>query len=251
MITTSATNNPIALGAGTPAAPAAPNNDLGKDAFLQLLVTQLRNQDPTNPQDGQEFVAQLATFTQVEQMTSMNGALSEMNSGLGFMSGQLDVQQDTLGGILSGIGGLSRTPSAPGGTLVSGAALLGRVGETSGAHAHVDGGEARFGYRLDAASDAAQVTIRDASGAVVRTLELGAQAAGEHTLAWDGRDADGNPVAPGTYSAQFSGQSADGSALRASGFTRGEITRVGLDGGVLNVWMGGLRVPAASLTAVG
>ena len=53
------------------------NNGLDKDAFLQLLVAQMQNQDPLNPQDNSEIVAQLATFSQVEELQNMSGTMSQ------------------------------------------------------------------------------------------------------------------------------------------------------------------------------
>jgi len=50
--------------------------------FLQLLVTQLKNQDPTNPVDGTQFVAQLAQFSQLEQMINMNSSLQQIQTDL-------------------------------------------------------------------------------------------------------------------------------------------------------------------------
>jgi flagellar basal-body rod modification protein FlgD len=58
----------IATGA---VATKAPDNGLGQDAFLKLLVAQLKNQDPMNPVQGADFIAQTATFTQVEKLTEM------------------------------------------------------------------------------------------------------------------------------------------------------------------------------------
>ena len=52
---------------------------LGSDAFLKLLVIQLQNQDPTNPQSNTEFIAQLATFSSLEQLTSINQGVSSMS----------------------------------------------------------------------------------------------------------------------------------------------------------------------------
>lgn len=56
------------------------SSDLGKEEFLQLLVTQLQNQDPLNPQSDQEFVAQLAQFSALEQMTNMSATLTNTSA---------------------------------------------------------------------------------------------------------------------------------------------------------------------------
>lgn len=68
----------------TPATAAAPEEALGRSAFLNLLVTQLQHQDPTQPQADGEFLAQLAQFSQLEQLQQMNqklDALADMIAG--------------------------------------------------------------------------------------------------------------------------------------------------------------------------
>lgn len=65
---------------------AASSDTLGRNAFLNLLVTQLQHQDPTQPQADGEFLAQLATFSQLEQLQQMNAklqALTDLISGAG------------------------------------------------------------------------------------------------------------------------------------------------------------------------
>jgi flagellar basal-body rod modification protein FlgD len=63
----------------TPLTPGAQGNkDLGKDAFMELLVTQMKNQDPMNPQSNEDFIAQLASFSSLEQMEQMNQNLLGM-----------------------------------------------------------------------------------------------------------------------------------------------------------------------------
>ena len=57
--------------------------ELGKDAFLQLLVTQMTHQDPTQPQADGEFIAQLAQFSSLEQLTSMTSQLTKIATALG------------------------------------------------------------------------------------------------------------------------------------------------------------------------
>lgn len=55
-----------------------PNPDLGKDEFLKILMTQLQNQDPLDPMDDKDFVAQMATFSQLEQTMNMASSMDRL-----------------------------------------------------------------------------------------------------------------------------------------------------------------------------
>ncbi|MBQ7199433.1 MAG: flagellar biosynthesis protein FlgD [Selenomonadaceae bacterium] len=68
-------------------------NDLDKNAFLKLLITQLENQDPLDPQDNSEFVAEMAQFSSLEQMTNMNDSLGKINTIVSNMDTSLLVGQ--------------------------------------------------------------------------------------------------------------------------------------------------------------
>jgi flagellar basal-body rod modification protein FlgD len=65
---------------GGSAAPAAPKQELGKDAFLNLLVAQIKNQDPLNPSDGVQFLSQLAQFSELEQLIAMREDLAALRA---------------------------------------------------------------------------------------------------------------------------------------------------------------------------
>ncbi|HIW33848.1 MAG TPA: flagellar hook capping protein [Candidatus Paenibacillus intestinavium] len=65
---------------------AAKSNELGKDQFLSILVAQLRNQDPMNPMSDTDFIAQMAQFTSVEQLSNMAGELALIRQNIGSAS---------------------------------------------------------------------------------------------------------------------------------------------------------------------
>ncbi|MBO1003803.1 flagellar hook assembly protein FlgD [Pseudogracilibacillus auburnensis] len=56
----------------------APSPNLGKDEFIKILMTQLQNQDPLNPMEDKEFIAQMATFSQLEQMMHMASSIDTL-----------------------------------------------------------------------------------------------------------------------------------------------------------------------------
>ena len=81
MAVNSATSTNSALsGDQLAAASRAVTSELDKDAFLKLLIAELSNQDPLNPMDDREFIAQMAQFSTLEQMTNMTKALEGLSS---------------------------------------------------------------------------------------------------------------------------------------------------------------------------
>jgi flagellar basal-body rod modification protein FlgD len=88
---------------GVSQALAQQTGSLGEDAFMQLLVTQLQNQDPTQPQDSSQFVTQLAQFSSLEKLTSMNQELASLTS--------INASLTQIAQLLSGLGATTPVPS--------------------------------------------------------------------------------------------------------------------------------------------
>ncbi|GAP65242.1 flagellar hook capping protein [Mizugakiibacter sediminis] len=151
------------------ATPTANNNMLGQDDFLKLMITQFQNQDPTQPQDPTAFVTQMSQFSAVAGIQQMQASFSALAQQL---SGAQVLQAATL------VGREVMVP-AGGATLAAGGTLGGGV-------AVKDGGTV-------------VVKITDASGQLVRTLNLGAQPAGLAAFAWDGKDDRGAAAPAGAY----------------------------------------------------
>ena len=188
---------------------------LGKQEFLKLLITQLKNQDPLNPQEGSAFIAELAQFSSVEQLTNIN-------TTLGNYGGQIDALKALIAELGAGIG-----TGQPGAQLGTASNLIGRVVEFRGDHAAWDGSEAvTFGYDLDNAATDARVLVRDSNGNLVRQVNLGDLEAKQHSFTWDGVNDAGEPVAPGTYTFEVVATGANGDTFHVPTYMRGYVDRI-------------------------
>ncbi|MCU0759117.1 MAG: flagellar hook assembly protein FlgD [Steroidobacteraceae bacterium] len=156
-------------GRSTAAAGGAQGTELGQDAFLTLMLAQLRNQDPLKPLEPSEFLGQLAQFSSV---TGIQG----MKESVGELAGSLRSSQVLEGATLVGRNVLA---VGDGGRLGASGGIAGAVATPAGA------------TRIDLA-------VRDASGALVRQLSLPPQD-GMTPFNWDGLDARGNRMPAGSY----------------------------------------------------
>ncbi|MFJ3485428.1 flagellar hook assembly protein FlgD [Pseudomonas sp. NPDC090202] len=171
---------------------------LGKDSFLTLLVTQMQNQNPLDPQDNTQFVAQLAQFSSLETMQNLSTSVDA-------------------------IGGMYQATSA-----VQAASLVGRTVIVNSDSTNVDTTKTFTGQiDLPTTSTLTTVKIYDSEKHLVRTVELGEQKAGERAFTWDGKNAEGEPVPSGNYTFTATG-SLNGKSTKLSTYLPDKVSSVSM-----------------------
>lgn len=158
------------LGLGAKPEQKKKSDELGQKEFLDLMIAQLKTQDPFAPMENGDFIAQMAQFSSVTGLSDLQQSFDKLATSL--QSNQA-LQASSL------VGRTVMVPSAVG-TLPTGGAMSGAVD-------------------LPASSGAVALTIQDTAGQVVRRLELGAQSAGEVYFNWDGMTDAATPAQPGRY----------------------------------------------------
>lgn len=196
-----------------------PSNQLGQDAFLHLLVAELKNQDPTQAQDPNAMVTQMAQFSGLEQQKDSNTLLTGMQNQ---MSALFQNQS---------------------------ASMLGKKVQVTSDAMNLAGGKGSIGINLPAAASVT-LTIQDKYGRTLATLNEGNMAAGNQVVKWDGRDAAGNKVADGTYTAKVAATGADGSPVNATTTGYATVTAVGYSNGAVTVTAGGQQYPLSSINEI-
>ena len=155
----------------TPPPPEArPRNELGQEDFLKLMTTQFQNQDPFEPLDNGEFLGQLAQFSTVNGISSLNDSFAALKDSL------------------------------QGEQVLQAANLVGHSVLAANDVGHLDA-EGNISGAVDLRSSASnvEVEITDANGQLVRRLDLGEQPPGMARFVWDGRDANGDRADSGHY----------------------------------------------------
>ncbi|MFM0722588.1 flagellar hook assembly protein FlgD [Paraburkholderia strydomiana] len=141
-----------------------------QNTFLQLLVAQLKNQDPTNPMDSSQMTSQLAQISTVQ-------GISQLNTSLSSLSTQLSAGQQSQAALLIG-----STVLAPGNSI---SVASGKAGA--------------FGVTLANDVSDLQVVVKNSAGTIVNTIDLGKQSAGTIPVGWTPTDTAGNALPDGTY----------------------------------------------------
>lgn len=220
MTAVSATD-PTAPGAATPTSVANTAATLGKDQFLQLLVAQLKNQDPTSPMDGTQFAAQLAQFSTVEQLMQMNTSLTAQSAA-------------TTQGLISQQAGFANS-------------LIGRDVILTGGKTTVDAtGAARINVDLAGAAKTVHVDVLGSDGktvlgsADVADVPAGSQTA---TLTLSG-------VPAGTYAYRVSAVDTGGKSVTVTANTIGRVDATVFQQGQVMIRVNGSVFPVTDITEI-
>lgn len=176
---------------------------VGKDDFLKLLTYQLRSQNPLQPADNQEFAAQLAQFSQLEQLTNIKSLLEDQ-ANLNLMIAE------------------SLTNTAIPGMLGKNASFATNEIQYNGEDKN------ELGFNLPYQMQSGVVNIYDENGNIVRTIELSGDSLnkGNHIIQWDGENDEGSKVAIGKYTFDVIMSDGNGASFSGDKFTSGKITAV-------------------------
>ena len=203
-------------------APKTSSGDMGKQEFLQLLTAQLQHQDPMNPQSDSEFVAQLATFSSLEQAIQQNSALET-----------IQMSQNALVS--------SQATELVGKDIVA-------TGDTM--TLYHDGNAPDIGFGLPNEASSVDVRLVDQAGNVVRSFSLGPRNAGRQSLAWDGLDDDGNPLRAGVYKLALTAEDPAGRPLSVATEVEGRVDKVTFENGYPELVVGNARVTPADVLEI-
>ena len=172
---------------------------MGKEDFLKLLVAQLQNQDPLSPDDPTAFTAQLAQFSSLEQLTSLNDSMDNL------------VTSNANSDRFSTLNTIGKT-----------------VAYNSGSF-NFKGDPVEIGYQLDGQASAVTLSLRQ-NGVTLATIKGEELATGNHFITWDGKLANGDKAPVGEYDIVIEAKAATDESVGAAPLQRSEVTGVDLQG---------------------
>jgi flagellar basal-body rod modification protein FlgD len=203
------------------------NNELGKDAFLKLLTIQLQYQDPMDPVQNEDFVAQLAQFSSLESLQNIDQTLTDNQSTEATAGVQMAVESNTA------------------------VSLIGKGVEIpSDVVTYTGTGSVQLGYNLAGPATRVDVRIFNESGSPVRTLSETNPSEGNGTVYWDGKDADGGQLPAGTYYIVPSAVNGVGNPVVSSAVLAGTVTGVRYEGTTPILVMDGGEAPLSGVSRV-
>lgn len=189
--------------------------EVSKDMFLQMLVAQLKNQNPLSPMDGTDFAAQLAQFSSLEQLTNMSTQMGKLSASIGSMVNSQLVN------------------------------MIGSEVVARGDTITADGTDKTLTYSLPVDIKSGELYIYDGNGALVAKVPLGSQQAGINTCVWN------SGSLRGTYTFAVAGTDLQGRTVSGTTMTTGTITGVNFQNGSSTLVINGREVAFGDIVSVG
>jgi len=207
MFTTSTASATDGTEAVTKSATSKAKLDEDLNRFLNLLVTQLKNQDPLDPMDANEFTSQLVQFASVEQQIYQNANLEKL----------LNVQQTSQVA-----------------TMVD---FIGRTVESVGQEFPLENGAAKFTYDLENNAHVSTITIQNADGKTVYSADA-ETGSGKHEFEWDGKNNFATQQPDGSYTVTVTALDREGALQDVLHTVFGRVTGAGAENGKVSLYMG-------------
>ena len=200
---------------------AEEDSSLGKDDFLKLLIAQLSAQDPLDPMGAQDFSAQLAQFSGLEQMTNVNTNLE----------------------ILQKLQTASQNTSSLN--------LIGKIVESYGnAFSHSENSSETLSYSLASDAEWVRIDIFDIAGSQIDSVNLDSQTQGKNTASWDVFDKHGKSLPAGTYSFTVKAENQAGATITVDTFSSGLVSDVVFGADETYVIVNGKELPISTIKRV-
>jgi flagellar basal-body rod modification protein FlgD len=191
------------------------SSTLGKDEFFQMLIAQLKYQDPLNPMDGTDFTAQLAQFSSLEQLSNMNSNLETVAAY------QMKTNQ------------------------AEAVALIGKNVAAQGNSVETDGTPVSLIFNAAVDITEGAVSIYNSDGSLVKTIDLGARPQGTNSVIWDC-----SAVANGSYTFEIEAADAAGESVDVDMYVNGTVTGVSFLDGRSYIQIGDVEIPFEDVIAV-
>ena len=189
------------------------------DAFLKMLITQMKNQDPTNPMDSNQFTQQLVQMSSVEQQIQTNKNLETL------------ITSNTITNANSAV------------------SLLGKQVEGSGTASLLQNGEAKWSFNLASNAPDTTVSVVNNKGATVYTEKVDGKS-GSNSFTWDGVGTDGNTYEDGSYYLKVTANDSEGNSVASDTRTKGIVTAIDMSGTDPLLTINGAQIHYSEITGV-
>jgi flagellar basal-body rod modification protein FlgD len=205
----------ILQAASTSTTSTSTTKTLSQDDFLNMLVTQMKNQDPLNPMSDTDYTAVLAQFSCLSQLSSLNTKIDTIAS---------DIESSNVAQV---------------------AALVGSEITAEGNVIQANGSSCDIAYELSGDAASGKINIYDSSGALTDSLDLGVQTSGQHTITWDCSN-----VASGSYTVEVAAYDSSGTTVTANTTMSGTATGVTVQDGTLCLIVNGQNIPYEDVVSI-